>query len=164
VLVNISLPENLAIALAPLFAQRPLESAMDQLVVRQGADRDLVAKVEELIKQPPFQGNAPLKAGLWLYVDELDRSHVLSQHMKDATGAFWHGIMHRREGDFGNAQYWFHQSGPHPAMKPFPAYNAHDFVKSVEALENKGEGDRAALVKMQQDEWLTLMAWCSLNG
>ena len=46
-------------------------------------------------------------AGLWLLFDFLDESHELSQSLPDEWGAYWHGIMHRREPDPGNAAYWF---------------------------------------------------------
>lgn len=54
------------------------------------------------------------EAGLWLLAGELDRSHDISQSYESAEGSFWHGIMHRREGDFGNAKYWFRRVGLHP--------------------------------------------------
>jgi len=58
-----------------------------------------------------------LMAGLHLRNDSLDRSHQYAQAIEyDATGAYWHGIMHRMEGDFSNAKYWFHMAGDHPAM------------------------------------------------
>src|SRR3972149_251074 len=38
-------------------------------------------------------------AGAWLLYDYLDNSHTISQSIKTHTGSFWHGIMHRREGD-----------------------------------------------------------------
>ncbi len=49
-------------------------------------------------------------AGLWLYHGFLDESHALSQGIPSAAGSYWHGIMHRREGDFSNAKYWFRQA------------------------------------------------------
>jgi hypothetical protein len=53
-------------------------------------------------------------AGLWLYHDFLDESHRLSQDGDDVSFRFWHGIMHRREPDYGNAKYWFRRVGNHP--------------------------------------------------
>ena len=57
-------------------------------------------------------------AGLWLYHDELGRAHTIAQDLNTPEGSFWHGIMHRREPDPGNAGYWFRRVGPHPV---FPA-------------------------------------------
>jgi hypothetical protein len=53
-------------------------------------------------------------AGLWLYHGFLDESHRISQALHGRDGSYWHGIMHRREGDFPNAKYWFRRTGPHP--------------------------------------------------
>jgi hypothetical protein len=57
-------------------------------------------------------------AGLWLHADGLDESHTISQTIESTTGSFWHGIMHRREGDFGNSKYWFRRVGRHPVFEP----------------------------------------------
>ena len=48
-----------------------------------------------------------LEAG-WSYLLGLwEHSHEISQDLPDAQGAFWHGCLHRQEGDHGNASYWF---------------------------------------------------------
>lgn len=60
-------------------------------------------------------------AGLWLYHEFLDESHLLSQDLDTAEGSFWHGIMHRREPDFSNAKYWFRRVGRHPIFEPLRA-------------------------------------------
>ena len=53
-------------------------------------------------------------AGIWLWNGFLERSHDLSQSIDTPEGSWWHGIMHRREPDAGNAAYWFRRVGSHP--------------------------------------------------
>ena len=59
-----------------------------------------------------------LRAGLLQLHDFLDESHSESQSIegegRSRAGDYWHGIMHRREPDYGNAKYWFRRVGPHP--------------------------------------------------
>ena len=50
-------------------------------------------------------------AGVWLLHDYLDESHRISQGIDTPSGSFWHGILHRREGDYSNAKYWFRHVG-----------------------------------------------------
>lgn len=54
------------------------------------------------------------QSGLHLWNDSLDRSHTLSQNIENETGSFLHGMMHRMEGDFSNAKYWFSDVTDHP--------------------------------------------------
>jgi hypothetical protein len=146
------LPAPLRQTLEPLFAALPLGQAMSQLVVKGPAAPAHTALVEELVKgELPL----PLKAGLWLYVDELDRSHRIAQKIEDQTGSYWHGIMHRREGDYSNSHYWFNKVGKHPAMALIEGYDPHAFIDAV----SKGGG--AELVELQRREWANLFRWCA---
>ena len=56
------------------------------------------------------------KSGLWLWNGFLEASHSLSQAIHTAEGSWWHGIMHRREPDYGNGKYWFRRVGHHPCF------------------------------------------------
>ena len=60
-------------------------------------------------------------AAVWLLHDYLAESHAISQEIETQTASFWHAIMHRREGDFSNAKYWFRHVGPHPVFEKLMA-------------------------------------------
>jgi hypothetical protein len=62
---------------------------------------------------------------LWLY-GFLDESHAIAQGIHTVEGAYWHGLMHRSEGDFSNSMYWFRRVGRHAI---FPGLM--DAVKSL---------------------------------
>ena len=62
-----------------------------------------------------------LKSAALLWHDQLDASHTLSQDIGTRDGSWLHGIMHRREPDYGNAKYWFKRVGPHAAFPKLAA-------------------------------------------
>ena len=157
------LPEPVAHAVAPLLQSLPLDRAMPELVVVETPGNDMAGMVETMLRDATLRDRPELKAGLWLYVDQLDRSHTESQGLDDATGAFWHGIMHRREGDFSNSHYWFNRVGRHPVMDQIDDYDGHAFIDEVEAVIRKGRADEA-LVERQRREWVALFEWCARNG
>jgi hypothetical protein len=160
--MRITLPHAIAKALEPLFTALPLERAMAKLVVPEPGDAALVPIVENALRNPALASEPMLAAGLWLYVDQLDRSHKISQQHEDPTGSFWHGIMHRREGDFSNSHNWFRRvgSGGHEAMKRMAGYDAHRFVDDAESAHRRGEAPEK-LVDLQRREWAALFAWCA---
>lgn len=104
-------------------------------------------------------------AGVWLLHDYLDESHAISQSIDTSSGSYWHAIMHRREGDFSNAKYWFRRVGDHPVIDLLGERSGrfHDplaFVDSCEAVVT-GRGDnRDACLDIQQLEWELLFDYC----
>ena len=45
------------------------------------------------------------KAGDW------EGAHALSQELDNSGGAWLHAYLHRKEGDLGNAAYWYARAG-----------------------------------------------------
>ena len=149
-----TLPEDIALACADLFQELTLDEAMPRLT---GSDPKHREWVESAIRNDAVARRPALIAGLWLYVDDLVRSHSVSQGIEDSAGAFWHGIMHRREGDFANAHYWMRRAASHPLFKELdPA----GFVDEVSAAS----GDLPELVDRQRQEWAALFEWCAHNS
>ena len=40
-----------------------------------------------------------------------DRAHRIAQEIHDADGSWVHAYLHRKEGDLGNASYWYRRAG-----------------------------------------------------
>jgi hypothetical protein len=44
-----------------------------------------------------------------------DQAHRVAQDVDDETGAWVHAYLHRKEGDIGNAGYWYRRARRRPA-------------------------------------------------
>ena len=73
---------------------------------------DVVASLEQ--SAPPKLG--PALHALWCErKGDWEKAHVLAQAETTPAGSWVHAYLHRREGDEGNAGYWYRRAG-----KPFP--------------------------------------------
>ena len=84
-------------------------------------------------------------AGLHLMYDGFEQSHAVSQEIDTPSGSYWHGILHRREGDFGNAKYWFRRVGNHPIFVPL--------ALAARELAANEPSDSAATSLVEQEHW-----------
>ena len=114
-------------------------------------------------------------AGLWLFLDDLDRSHSLSQELSSREAAFWHGINHRREPDPSNAGYWFRRVGRHavfPALRDATAEAGYEqsgadwdpfaWIDFWEAARREpGSGAHGLALEVQRIEWEILFDHCA---
>jgi hypothetical protein len=122
-------------------------SPLPPLAPKEAWDAGLVSAINDTSIETICAGHSPLdesmalalKSGLLLWDDALEASHVLSQSIHTTTGSYWHGIMHRREPDFGNAKYWFHRVGSHPAFASL-AKSAAAFLSARNDTYSSGWG------------------------
>jgi hypothetical protein len=74
--------------------------------------------------------DGPLLALWWDGQGDWDRAHEIAQEIEDANGSWVHAYLHRKEGDIGNAGYWYRRAGRRPAAESLEA----EWVEIVEAL------------------------------
>lgn len=108
-------------------------------------------------------------AGLWLYHDHLTESHAISQDLTSEEGSFWHAVMHRREPDAANSNYWWRRVGDHPILyrlaKVGPALgyrytDPFEFVEFCGRVRGTGTAEEELARRVQDAEWKLLFDWC----
>ncbi len=61
--------------------------------------------------EPPAGLSPPLVA-LWHDArGDWEAAHAVAQDVPDPDGAWVHAYLHRKEGDLGNASYWYRRAG-----------------------------------------------------
>ncbi len=90
----------------------PSEPINVDLLTRLRAMDDATLAGGLTIGQP--QTFALIRGGLFYVLDSIHEAHTIFQETKGDLGAYWHGMIHRREGDFDNARYWFRRAGTLP--------------------------------------------------
>jgi hypothetical protein len=77
---------------------------------------DLAAFRRSLDEAAPPPGLTLALQGLWWDAKgDWDRAHACAMDQDDAPGAALHAYLHRKEGDLGNARYWYSRAGRPPA-------------------------------------------------
>jgi hypothetical protein len=76
--------------------------------LRAVAEPKAMATPRQIALQSSVHGTL-LEALLWLRVGIIDPAHVLVQDGRNDLERYLHGVVHRLEGDFWNAKYWFRQ-------------------------------------------------------
>ena len=64
---------------------------------------------------PPAGASLALQGLWWDAKGDWDKAHACAQAQNDAAGAAVHAYLHRKEGDSGNARYWYGRAGRQPA-------------------------------------------------
>lgn len=132
--------------------------------------RELAARV---LLPPParkvLEGLALLWHGHW------EPAHAVAQsHEGQSDHDLLHAILHRLEGDYPNADYWFRSAGRHPALAalersaaeaapagalkeallPKGRWSTHAFTEAVRrAVESVGSADTGLLIRLQALEF-----------
>ena len=109
-------------------------------------------------------------AGLWLYFNRFEQAHSVAQDVDTPEGSYWHGIVHRREPDDGNAGYWMRLVGAHPIHAPLREKAAESglvwtplsFIDyCAKARREPGSETERIALELQRAEWQLLFSWCA---
>lgn len=74
--------------------------------------------------------NAYLQSLWYDAKNDWQKAHSIIQDIEDKPAAWIHAYLHRKEGDKGNAGYWYNLAG-----KPMPAYSLEkEWEEIVSAL------------------------------
>jgi len=100
------------------------EHLLRKLIPSEPLNYELMRRIQSA-EDAAILGDLPLKnaemlalvrGGLLYALDAIHDAHAVFQDAKGDLGSYWHGMMHRREGDFDNARYWFRRAGLLPVF------------------------------------------------
>ncbi len=67
---------------------------------------------ESLAANNPSGDLSPYLRALWFDAkDDWEKAHTIIQDIEDSNASWIHAYLHRKEGDIGNADYWYHRAG-----------------------------------------------------
>lgn len=160
-LISVDLPETVSVLVSQL--------AFDQYTVS-GPDSKMESILRNMTAEDFFPGGIGDRdlaqcclAAMWLLHNFLDQSHEISQQVYSPEGSYWHGIMHRLEGDFSNSKYWYRKVGDHPVfatMRDGGTWNPYNFVDQCESLKFGGDESAKAVQTIAVSEWKALFEYC----
>jgi hypothetical protein len=75
---------------------------------------------------PPGNLNILLKAMWYDGKEDWESAHNLAQEVNTNDGSWVHAYLHRKEGDTGNAQYWYHR-----AKRNMPSYSSQQEWEAI---------------------------------
>jgi len=67
--------------------------------------------IDEFRASRADQLDGPLLALWWDAKGDWNKAHEVAQEVEAADGAWVHAYLHRKEGDQGNAAYWYRRAG-----------------------------------------------------
>ena len=148
-------PPGLAIGDPQTQAVAPLKDLTNNLALLGGPIQDKQAALACL-------------SALWLRFDHFDKAHSICQDLDTQDGSYWHGIAHRREGDFGNACYWFRRAGTHPVQNALSdglkdikeVLEGAQFSPTAFARMVERGGKESTMLEIQELEWRALFQDC----
>ena len=158
------------------------EKLLEKLVPAEPLDYDLLFKLraaddttisgQRSIGKP--QMFSLVRGGLFYALDAIDEAHKIFQDSPGDLGSYWHGMMHRREGDFDNARYWFRRAGVlpffdalHSAASEYSAdmarqtnWDPYLFTGECERARHGAEESLKELSQLQRVEFEVLFDYC----
>lgn len=112
---------------------------------------------DHLTGVPPHR-QMEMLSGLWLLAGDIHQSHSISQDLPSPEGSFLHGIMHRREGDFGNSKYWFRRVGSHPVFDQISQESDGRYSDPFDFVDLCEEASGDQVQECMQSQWIEWQA------
>lgn len=164
----------------PDFIERLLlhEETLHDPLPREPSNWEIVLRIREAGAATVLSGAGPaaapllpaVRGGLFYYHNALDDARREFAGGSGEITAYWHGMVHRREGDFENARQWMRRAGvlpvfagmqaragdASPHMARSPGWDPFLFIHLCEQFKYGETAYRAEIIHLQKVEFAVL--------
>ena len=163
-----------------------LPKTIPSRAITSGAASSEEKRLLGLIANTGVVSDSLIAAMLWLRVGIIEPAHVIVQEDATQLASYLHGVVHRLEGDFWNAKYWFRQIHDKRLMQSLSIaivealeadellelakrlkivqgtrYSPTDFVTALEHPSSHSQSDLDQVGELERIAWIE---WKSLWG
>jgi hypothetical protein len=119
-------------------------------------DAQLTARIDEL------RVAAVVRGVLHMLNDDLPSAHAIAQSEDgEMTFDYLHAIVHRREGDYGNAKYWYGRVVAHPVLEQVHGRDPAEALRFVDRCRRAGDRRDVELRSVQAHELSALLDYAA---
>lgn len=120
----------------------------------------LKTELENVLHSNPILIGTTVEAMLGVRLGLIDRAHDLVQDASSGLQAYIHGMIHRLEGDYWNANYWFQSAGKSIVSQVasvtqekglLESFDPSHLVERVERLQKSGKSRANLDVEASQE-------------
>jgi hypothetical protein len=116
---------------------------------------ELESTLKTMLAEHPESAHGWEAAMLWVRIGHIEPAHEIVQSGTQGFEAYLHGVIHRIEGDFWNAKYWFRQVRSAPLLEAIQLHIQQKYRTTAPSELPIAPTDNPSLAVDRCEQWFS---------